>query len=131
MDDGKDLLGSLFILLFLGGPNGCKDAFIGNVSHSFGNNCNCQRKPVRIFLQGYLYAVTQHLLTRRFYLFFKFPERFLEISCKDLTIFSLVDNSNHLKDLVIHILWTLVMSFSNAQAMILTVILTVYQTQQL
>jgi hypothetical protein len=33
-------------------------------------------------------------------------------------------NSNHLKDLVIHILWTLVMSFSDAQAMILTMILT-------
>ncbi len=36
--------------------------------------------------------------------------------------------SNHLKDLIIRILWTLVMSFSGAQAMILTVILTVYQT---
>ncbi len=33
-------------------------------------------------------------------------------------------DSNHLKDLVICILWKLVMSFSDAQAMILTVILT-------
>jgi hypothetical protein len=38
--------------------------------------------------------------------------------------FNNVYNSNHLKDLVICILWTLVMSFSDAQAMILTVILT-------
>jgi hypothetical protein len=46
---------------------------------------------------------------------FKFPERFLEISCRDLKIFSLFfDNSNHLKDLVIRIFWTLVMSLSYA-----------------
>ncbi len=37
------------------------------------------------------------------------------------------NNSSHLKDLVIRILWTLVMSFSDALTMILTVILTVYQ----
>jgi hypothetical protein len=37
--------------------------------------------------------------------------------------FDFFNNSNHLKDLVIRILWTLVMSFSDAQAMILTVIL--------
>ncbi len=58
---------------------------------------------------------------------FKFPERFSEISCRDLTTFTnffFVDNSNHVKDLVIHILWTLVMSFSDANAMIPTVILT-------
>jgi hypothetical protein len=42
--------------------------------------------------------------------------------------FCLFNNSNHLKDLVICILWTLVMSFSDTQAMILTVILTVKQT---
>ncbi len=35
----------------------------------------------------------------------------------------LFNNSNHLKDLVICILWTLVMSFSDAQVIILTVIL--------
>jgi hypothetical protein len=46
---------------------------------------------------------------------FEFPERFLEISC----IFHLFNNSN-----VIRILWTLMMSFSNAQVVILTVILT-------
>jgi hypothetical protein len=40
-------------------------------------------KIVRIFLQGYLYAVTQHLLG---FFIFKFPERFLEISWRDLTI---------------------------------------------
>jgi hypothetical protein len=58
---------------------------------------------------------------------FKFPERLLEISFRDL-IFHFVYYSNHLKDLIIRILWTLVMSFSDTQAMILTVILTVYQT---
>jgi hypothetical protein len=41
--------------------------------------------------------------------------------------FHFVDNSNHLKDLFTCILWTLVMSFSDAQAMILTVILTQLQ----
>jgi hypothetical protein len=54
---------------------------------------------------------------------FKFPERFLEISWRDLTI-STILNSNHLKNLFIRILWTLVMSLSDAQAMICTVILT-------
>ncbi len=43
---------------------------------------------VRIFLHRYLYAVTQHLLTRMECSIFNFPERFLEISYRDL-IFSL------------------------------------------
>jgi hypothetical protein len=47
-------------------------------------------------------------------------------SLAEISQLSLFNNSNHLKDLVIRILWTLVMSFSDAQAMILAVILTVY-----
>jgi hypothetical protein len=62
---------------------------------------------------------------------FKFPERFLEISCRAHFKFDFFNNSNHLKDLVIHILWTLEMSFSDNQGMILSVIIIVYQTQQL
>ncbi len=47
---------------------------------------------VRIFLQGYLYAVTEHLLTKKEFLFFLFLERFLEISCSDCTLlFSFLD----------------------------------------
>ncbi len=38
--------------------------------------------------------------------------------------FDFFNNSNHLKDLVVRILWTMVMSFSDAQAMILSVIIT-------
>ncbi len=34
--------------------------------------------------------------------------------------FNIFDNSNHLKDLVIRVLWTLVMSFFDTQMMILT-----------
>ncbi len=89
---------------------------------------------VRIFLQGYPYAVTQHLLTRRNFLFLNslkdFQRSLAEISqFQQSQLFHFVDNSNHLKDLVIFILWTLVIFFSNAQAMILTVLLRVYQTQ--
>ncbi len=46
-------------------------------------------------------------------------------SLAEISYVSHFNNSNHLKDLI-RILWTLVMSFSDAQAMILTVILTVY-----
>jgi hypothetical protein len=84
-----------------------------------------------IFLQGYLYALTQHLLTRKNFLFLNSLAGFWRSLTQISQYFHFVDNSNHLKDLVIHILWTLAMSFSDAQAMILTVILTVYQTQQL
>jgi hypothetical protein len=79
---------------------------------------------VRIFLQGYLYAVTQHLLTRRYFLFLNSLNVFWR-SLGEISQFHNFYNSNHLKDLVICILWTLVMSFSDAQAMILTVILIV------
>jgi hypothetical protein len=41
---------------------------------------------VRILLRGYLYAVTQHLLTRKELYIFKFPERFLVISCTDISL---------------------------------------------
>jgi hypothetical protein len=37
--------------------------------------------------------------------------------------FHFIDNSDHLKDLIICILWTLVMSFSGAQAIIVTLLL--------
>jgi hypothetical protein len=46
-------------------------------------------------------------------------------SFAEISLYFHFNNSNHLKDLVIHILWTLVMSFSDAEAMILTVIITV------
>jgi hypothetical protein len=75
------------------------------------------------------YAVTQHLLTGRNFLYINFLKGFQRSLAEISQHFHLVDNSNHLKDLVIHILWTLVMSLSDAQRMILTVILTGYQTQ--
>jgi hypothetical protein len=34
-----------------------------------------------------LYAATHHLLTRRIFLFLKFPERFSEISCAEISLF--------------------------------------------
>jgi hypothetical protein len=74
-------------------------------------------------LCGYLYDGDLVFVILKRNSIFKIPERFLEISCRDLT-FHFVYNSNHLKDLVIRILWALVMSFSDDQAMILTVILT-------
>ncbi len=83
-----------------------------------------------MFLQGYPYAVMQHLLTRRNFLFSNSLKGFWR-SLSEISLFHFGYNSNDLKDLFIHILWTLVMSFSGAQAMILTVILTVYQTQWL
>ncbi len=60
---------------------------------------------VRIFLHGYLYAVTQHLLKRRKFLFLNSLKGFWR-SLADISYFHFVDNSNHLKDLVIRILWT-------------------------
>jgi hypothetical protein len=78
---------------------------------------------VRIFLHGYLYAVTQHLLTRTKFLFLNSLKGFWR-SLAEISYFHFVDNSNQQKDLVICILWTLVMSSSDAQAKILTVILT-------
>ncbi len=65
-------------------------------------------ESVRIFLQGYLYAVTQHLLTRWNFLFFNFlkgfQRPFAEIS-QYWQLCNFIDNSNHLKDLIIRILW--------------------------
>ena len=44
---------------------------------------------VKIFLSGYLYAVTQHFAHKmKESSTIKFPERFLEISCRDLTLFT-------------------------------------------
>ncbi len=77
---------------------------------------------VRIFLNGHLYAVTQHLLTRRNFLFLNSLKGFQRSLAEISQYYHFVDNSNHLKDLVICILWTLVMSLFDAQAMILTVI---------
>ncbi len=79
---------------------------------------------VRIFLQGYLYAVTQHLLTRQNFLSLNSLKVFWRSLAEISQYFHFVDNSNHLTDLVIRILWTLVMSISDAQGMMLTVILT-------
>ncbi len=61
---------------------------------------------VRIFLQGYLYAVTWHLLTRRNFLFLDSQKGFWRSLTETSQYFHFVDNSNHLKDLVIRILWT-------------------------
>jgi hypothetical protein len=74
---------------------------------------------VRIFL----YAVTQHLLTRKNILFLNDLKGFQGSLAEISQYFHFVDNSYHLKDLVICILWTLVMSLFDTQAMILTVIL--------
>jgi hypothetical protein len=75
-----------------------------------------------------LYAVTQqHLLTRKNFLFLNSLKGFWRSLGEISQYFHFVDNSNHLKDLVICILWTLVVSLSDAQAMILTVILTFLQ----
>ncbi len=76
-------------------------------------------------MRKFLYAVTQHLLTRRNILFLNSLKGFQRSLAEISQYFYFVDNSNHLKDLVICILWTLVMSSSDAWVMIFTVILTV------
>ncbi len=72
------------------------------------------RESVRIFLHGYLYAVTWHLITRRNFLFLNSLKGF-QRSLAEISYFHFDDDFNHLKDLVICILWTLVMSFSFSQ----------------
>jgi hypothetical protein len=54
------------------------------------------------------------------------PQKVFEDHFQISHYFHFVDSSNYLKDLVIYILWALVMSFSDAQAMILAVILIVF-----
>jgi hypothetical protein len=76
---------------------------------------------------GVSILVTPVFVHKKEFLFLNFLKGFWR-SLAEISQLDHFYNSNHLKDLVIFILWTLVMSFSNAQAVILTVIFTVYQT---
>ncbi len=63
---------------------------------------------MRIFLQGYLYAVTQHLLTRWNFLFLNSLKGFRDLLQRSHNIdnfIHFIDNSNHLKNLIIRIRW--------------------------
>jgi hypothetical protein len=59
--------------------------FVMRECEHIGDTSNCSQEEISIF---------------------KFHERFLEISIRDLTLIHFIDNSNHLKDLMICILWT-------------------------
>ncbi len=79
-----------------------------------------QRHPVHVSI-----LVTSVFVHKKEFLFLNSLKGFWR-SLAEISKFSLFNKSNHLKDLVIRILWILVMTFSNAQAMTLTVILTFY-----
>ncbi len=85
---------------------GCNPAMFGMACLQRPPSWDLEREFVRIFLWGYLYAVTQCLLTRRNFLHFNSLKGFWWSLTEILQYFHFVDNSNHLKDLVICILWT-------------------------